>query len=1004
MLGPFEASHEDVPVQLGDQQQRFVLIVLLLHANRPVSAARLTEIVWPDNPERRSLVRSYIKRLREVFQEADADDVHIETTPTGYVLRIDENQLDTVRFDRLRMAAEAVRVEDPRRAVELLRTAVGLWHGKFLEDIDIDRVGGADVIPPDNGRIDAIGDLAELELEIGDHRSARDRLRRVMRSDPVAQRPAELLMRALLAGGDRVAAIRVFHDVRDALVDIDFEPGLVLRNLAARAEHGEPPCSLPSRPGAFVGRDAELAEIAAATLTELTDGECRAVWVSGAPGVGKTGLAIEAAHRLRGRFPDGQLLVRLNGFTPNASPTTVADALTQLLVELGVPVEQIPATVGRKATLYQTTLYGTRTLVVLDNAAAPEQIRPLLPEEPDCLAIVTSRRTGDPDIGKHIRLAPLAAEQAAELFRALNDPIRVRGGGGYVAAVVRRCGFLPMPIQVVAALFRRHERWPLDHLLRLLEDSALWGADTGDADGTAGTAAVRVSYQLLGEPQQAMFRLLGGLPGPDVDVTAAAALADRDVATARVLLDDLHEVSLLEEVAPERYEMLDPLKEFAAANESATEHADAVRRLLDYYLVTLATAVGVAYPFDRPLQPVVHRASPVALAFTAENTALAWIAVERANLVAAIHYAATHDLPEHVWRLAVLMWRYFNTKNRLAEWIRTMELARRIVAADPSNDYGQAHVLLRLAIGHDRCGELAQALELAAAARSKWSGLGDVYGEAAALCAIAVPTMELGDHDRAIEYFAEALPKYEQSGDVRGQAHVLSMLGYLNELHRNLDDALRQQHDAARMLREIGHRYGAAHVLNNLGSVQQRLGLLDDALSNHTEAHGHAVAIGDHCAQAYSLNHVGNVYRARGRFVEAMRYHDRAKAIAADMSDSDLSTQLHLDRGATARAAGDHAEALRAARTALDLATSSGNRSYQARAHRGIAATLHAMDDHDGAVAHWTAAETGFGQLGLPEGDEVRAERAALECACHPAALAQVTPGAGAGSARDRSP
>jgi hypothetical protein len=122
------------------------------------------------------------------------------------------------------------------------------------------------------------------------------------------------------------------------------------------------------------------------------------------------------------------------------------------------------------------------------------------------------------------------------------------------------------------------------------------------------------------------------------------------------------------------------------------------------------------------------------------------------------------------------------------------------------------------------------------------------------------------------------------------------------------------------------------------------------------------------------------------------------------MSDSDLSTQLRLDRGATARAAGDHAEALRAARTALDLATSSGNRSYQARAHRGIAATLHAMDDHDGAVAHWTAAETGFGQLGLPEGDEVRAERAALECACHPAALAQVTPGAGAGSARDRSP
>jgi len=964
MLGPLEAWHEGVPVQLGDQQQRFILVVLLLHANRPMSTTRLTEIVWPDNPDRRQLVRSYIKRLRDAFRGADGVD--IETTPTGYLLRVDEDRLDTMRFGRLRAEAEAARADDPRRAVELLRAAVGLWHGRFLEDIDIDRVGGPDVVFQPDSRLDAIGDLAELELAIGDHRSARDRLRPVVSDDPAGQRHAELLMRALLAGGDRVAAIRVFRVVQSALVELGVEPGPVLRNLAARAEHGEPPSSLPSRPGVFTGRAAELARIEAAGA----NGQC-AVWVSGAPGVGKTGLAIEAAHRLRDRFPDGQLLVRLNGFTLNVPAMTVGDALTQLLIELGVSAEQVPATVGRKATLYRTTLYGTRTLVVLDNAASPDQVRPLLPDAPGCLAIVTSRRMGDPDTGEHIRLAPLRAEDAATLFRELNDPQRVRGRSAEVAAVATRCGFLPLPIQVAASAFRRHDRWPLSHLLRLLDES--------DLHGTA--AAVRVSYQQLDDLRQAMFRLLGCLPGPHVDVTGAAALALCDVTTARLLLDDLHEVSLLEEVAPERYQMLDPLKEFAAAQRPA-EQADALLRLLDYYLVTLARAVGAGYPFDRPLQPVVRRSSPVAVAFADEGAARAWIVAEQANLVAAIRHAATHDLPEHTWQLAVLMWRHFNTHNQFTDWIETMQTARAIVAADPADEYGQAHVLFRLASALDRSGRLAEALELAAAALPKWVRLGDVNGEAATLCAIAIPTMELGHHQEAIAHFRAALDKYEQCGDLRGQAHVLSMLGYLNELHRNLDDALAQHQTAARILRDIGHRHGMAHALNNLGSVQLRLGMLTEALANHTEAHSQAVGVGDDCTAAYALNHIGNVYRSRGRIAEAVRYQDRAKKIAAGVSDTDLRTQLYLDRGATARAGGDHTEALLAGQAALDLAVGTGNRSYQARAHRSIAATRHAMGDHEEAARHWVAAETEFGQLGLPEGDEVRAERAALPCAC----------------------
>ncbi len=962
MLGPLEAWHDGAPVPLGDQQQRFVLVVLLLHANKPVTPARLAEIVWADREAKPTLVRSYIKRLRDVVGDAT-----IETTPTGYLLRIGDDQLDTVRFDRLRAEAADVRGGDPRRAIALLREAVGLWRGKFLEDIDIDRVGGPGVISPDESYPDVVGDLAELELEAGDHRSARDRLRPLVQADPASQKHAELLMRALLAGGDRVAALRVYHGTRDALAALRMAPGPVLRKLAARAEQGDPPSSLPSRPGGFTGRAAEIAMIEAAAAAGR-----RAVWVSGAPGAGKSGLAVEAAHRLRDRFPDGQLLARLNGFTPGVDAVDVGDALTELLVELGVPAEQVPATVGRKVTLYQATLWGTRTLVVLDNAASPEQVRPLLPEADGCLAVVTSRRMGDADTGEHIRLSPLPPAEAAELFHALAGPARLRGRAADVAAVVRRCGSLPMPIRVAAALFRRHDRWPLEHLLRLLDEK-------GQADANA---AVRVSYQQLGAPQRVMFRLLGSLPGPDVDVVGGAALAGCDVAEARSLLDELHEVSLLEEAAPERYQMLDPLKEFAA---DVPAPGQAMVRLLDFYLVTLAAAVGAAYPFDRAQLPsTTDRSCAVTPVFADADAGLRWIVAERDNLVAAIRYAAGHALPEHTWRLAVLLWRYFNTTNQFEDWIGTLELAWRTVSADPGNDYGQAHVLLRLATAHDRRGQLAEALELAAQALPKWRRLGDPRGEAATLCALAIPTMELGRHDQAMAHLEAALAKYEQTEDRRGEAHALGMLGYLNDLHGNLEVARRQHESAARMLRQIGHVQGVAHTLNNLGSVQEKLGLLTEALTSYTDAHAHAAQVGDRCVEAYALNNIGNVHRQRGRYAEAVRYHDKAREVAANVPDADLRAQLYLDRGATALARGARGEALTACRSALDLADGNGNRAYCARAHRGVAETLHAMGDHESAVTHWAAAEAGFDALELPEAGEVREERSALECACGP--------------------
>ncbi|PPK64824.1 tetratricopeptide repeat protein [Actinokineospora auranticolor] len=970
MLGPLEAWHNGTPLNLGDPQQRFVLVVLLLRANMPVSVDRFTDIVWDGKPERGGSVRNYMNRLRKTFRDAGADDVAIETTPTGYVLRVDEDRIDLLRFNRLREAARAAC--DPRREIELLRAAVGLRRDEFLADIDHDRIGGTDLVSPDVAYLDAVGDLAKLELESGDHRSARDRLRTAVRMDPTRQPHAELLMRALIAGGDRVAALRVFADAQAALAELGLEPGTLLRNLAARAERGEPVSSLPSRPGGFTGRGEEFAAIEAAAAAG-----CRVVWISGAPGVGKSGLAIEAAHRLRDRFPDGQLLVRLNGYTPNVSATTQEDALAQLLAEM-VPVEQIPPTLGRKCTAYQTELYGTRRLLVLDNAESPEQVRPLIPTDPGCLAIVTSRRMGEPGVGAHLRLAPLPRAEAVELFRGLADSPRLHGKSAELDLVVKRCGYLPMSIVVTAALFRRHARWPLEHLVQLLEES---GPCRTEADEV--TIAARVSYRLLERPQQHMFRLFGHLPGPDLDVVGAAALVDHDIHGARALLDHLHEVCLLEEVAPERYQMLDPLKEFAAAQPptTPTERAGALGRLLDYYLVSLSSAVGTAYPFDRAMQPASDRRCALTPVFTGQEAALGWIDAERDNLVAAIRYAANHGSRGHAWRLAVLIWRYFNTTSQMEDWIETMGLAREIVAATP-DEYGQAHLLLRLTTAHNRLGRLVEARELAEQALPLWARLGDVRGEAATLCALAIPTMELGRYDQATDQLTTALAKYEQCSDLRGQAHALSTLGYINEQRGELDVALRQHEAAVPMLRQVRHTQGLAHALNNLGSVQRRLGQVDLALDNHLEAYDKAREAGDTCAEAYALNYIGNVHRSQGRLAEARHHQERAGKVAAKLSDADLRIQLYHDRGTTALAAGDLLRAWDGYQAALDLADGAGNRTHQAPAHHGLARTLHAMGKHTEAAAHWGLAETAFAALDQPEAAEVRAERAAMGCPC----------------------
>jgi tetratricopeptide (TPR) repeat protein/DNA-binding SARP family transcriptional activator len=978
LLGPFEAWHNGKKVALGDPQQRFVLVILLLNAGRPVSGERLSAIIWRDQQPRTNLVPGYISKIRQMLRAAGS--VRINSEQTGYVLELGTATLDIVRFaDLTRQAAAAVRADDPRTAVALLHEAVDLWRGDFLEDLDVDRVGGPDVGPSESELIDAVCDLSELELAEGNHRWVRTTVRPLWRKHREHLGLTVLLIRALLAGGDRVGAIKVYGEAVQELREFGIAIPVELRDLARLAQADARKNTLPHCPNGFTDRAEPLRQ-----LTQLVaDPAHRLVWVSGPPGVGKTTFAVKAAHDLSGSFPDGTLFVPLNGFTLNVDPLGPADALAVLLRDLGVPDERIPASAVDRAVLYQERLAGSRTLIVLDNAASDEQVQPLLPNSPDCFAVVTSRRDSRLlDGGRPIRLTPFTARDGADQFRGLVDPRRLAGAAADVDRIVAGCGGLPLHIRLMAALFNRHQAWPIDHLAALLEERVPWRADA-DADAVS---AILVSYNHLDAEQRTMFRLCGLVPGTDLDLRAAAALADCTVGRARVLLDGLHSVGMLEETETERYSMLDPLKEFARSVpvdgiDSVDLTGDALNRLLDFLLVSARAAMATAFPFADDQLPVLTRSSPHGRTFTDRENALGWLTTERANLVTTVGYAATHDRPEHTWQLAVLLWRFLYTTGRLQDWVETLTAARQVMAREPDSP-GYAQVLLRLSAAYWQTGRLAQALEVAAQALPKWIALGDALGEADTLCAIAAVSADLGEPQEAVAHLEAALVKYAGIGDQRGQANALGMLGHLSQQRGNFELAVSQQQEAAALLEAIGNRQGLAHTLDNLGSAQQHLGDLEQAMDNHERAHDLATEIGDDAVAAYALDNLGNIRRRQGRLDTAMGFHERALAIAEPLGDPNLTTSIRLHLAETSLARGDRVAAAGSWRAAERLARETGDLGKLALARHGLARTLHQQGQHDTAAEYWALAESGFRETRMPQVDEVRRERAELTCAC----------------------
>ncbi|WHT22926.1 tetratricopeptide repeat protein [Crossiella sp. CA-258035] len=689
---------------------------------------------------------------------------------------------------------------------------------------------------------------------------------------------------------------------------------------------GPMPRQLPGEVRGFVNRQPELDR-----LTQILTGDpdepaaAGLLVLTGTAGVGKTSLALHWAHRVRERFPDGQLYVNLCGYDPGP-PVTAGQALDRFLRALGVPVTGIPAGVEDRAALYRSLLSDQRVLVLLDNAATPAQVRPLLPGTAASLVVVTSRSRLSGLVARdgawRVPVDVLREADAVSLLRKVTAGYRAEDEAAELAELARLCARLPLALRIAAerAASRPHRR--LAELIDDLRDeSGLWDALTADNDEEAD--AVRTvfawSYRALGAAAARLFRLLGLCPAGEFSDAAAAALAGTELAPARRLLDVLAGAHLIEQGPGDRYRFHDLLRAYATDQaqrmESEATRLAALTRLCLWYLRTADAAVAVLTPFAarEPLpEQALTTPSP---RFATEADALRWFAEERAALVAMTRLAADHGLPGPAWRLAALLREFYQHRNMFDDWIDTartgLDAARRL-----GDQAGEAETLTSLGVAYLQSGRLAESADCHRAALDLRRNSGDEHGAARSINSLGLlalrqrrltearsrferglaafeglgerrwaavlrgnlgdACLEEGDLDQAADHLTTALAVYAELGDQVSRGNALHLLARAHRERGRLAEARTAIEEALEIARQADNQAWEAHWLVELARLQVAESAAELALTSCQHAVTIQRQLGDQAREAVALNATGEAYRALGRPAEAVRFHQVA--------------------------------------------------------------------------------------------------------------------------------
>jgi tetratricopeptide (TPR) repeat protein/transcriptional regulator with XRE-family HTH domain len=643
------------------------------------------------------------------------------------------------------------------------------------------------------------------------------------------------------------------------------------------------PRQLPPTVAYFVGRRDEIDTLnnLRATHPGSTVVICA---IAGTAGVGKTALALHWAHQVADRFGDGQLYVNLRGYDPG-QPVTAAEALAGFLRALGLPGREIPAGTDERAARYRSMLASARMLIVLDNAADEQQVRPLLPASPASLVVVTSRRQLNGLAAAYgaelVSLNVLSQTEAVQMLTARLGTARAAAEPTAVADLAGLCARLPLALAVAAARAAARPRFPLAALASELAGTAgpLDALDDGDP-ATSVRAVFSWSTRQLSQESARVFRLLGLHPGPDVSIAAAASLAGCPEPQARQLLRELTRAHLITEHVRGRYAFHELLRTYAADQARAVVSQDdrdaAIGRLLDHYLHTAAHAALLLDPSKEPAVLKPPRPGAAAGQPADYPQAMEWFEAEHQVLLAAVTLAAGNRSDSHAWQLP---------------WAMTNFL------------FIRGHWQERAALQHTA---------LAAATR-----LGDPAAQALSGRLLANACTNLGDHAQAHRHYATSLTLYQHFGNRLGEAKVQHSLGLLAERERRYHDALEHSEQSLRLFQAVGDKASEAHLLNNvgwyhglLGDYQRARSFCQRALALYAATGGNGASVWD--SLGYAEHHLGNL-------AEAADCYERALSLQRETGDRYGEADILSHLGDTRHAAGEEAQARQVWQLALAI-------------------------------------------------------------------------------------
>ncbi|WBP86342.1 ATP-binding protein [Kitasatospora cathayae] len=920
VLGTVGVLRGEDPLPVGPPQQRALLAMLLLRRNTTVGLDELIDGLWGEEPPRAAAgtVRLYVHRLRHALGP------EIATHGKSYALRVAPGALDLDAFEEQVARARArLTTDGPGAAAELLARALTWWRGVPLAGLPgpharIHRERLSEL------RLAVLLERIELDLQLGHHARLIPELTALCEEHPGDGR-LDLLLDTARAHSGRNGTVRTVADSPPSRRAPEKADGL--------AAALPPPAQLPYVPGDFTGRDEEMRTLVEALTPTSAEGLMIAA-VSGMGGVGKTTLAVHAAQRLRGHFPDGQLYANLRGMRED--PADPAVVLAGFLRALGVADSVIPDDQEGRAALYRTRLAGRRILVVLDDARNYPQIEALLPGTPDCAVVVTSRTT-IPELpaAPQLRLDVLPTNKALALFRRIAGLERVAAEPEAAAALATRCGGLPLALRLAGSRLVARPAWSLSDMVRLL-DGSRWAMDApaGGADGLA--TCFRHSYDLLGDEEARLFRLMAIPRQPTTDTEGAAALAGLPPAETGRCLERLADLGLLETPVPDTYRFHDLLREFAAARseeqDRPEERAAALTRLLDHFL-TLACAAYARHRPGHPLVGLLLPAAPPGPSHTAPDDGPPRGLPEPSTLLA-VAEQVLEAAPAAIGPVANLVLALEPLLDRSFRWDCLVSPARRIL--DVAEEQGHLRAAGR--IGH----ALGSALTM------------------------------VGRFDEAEKTLHQAEQAMLMVGDEAVRTETLTRQALVWQCQGDWERAEAGFRRAIAVGEDCGNAWGVGNSLLNSVSSLLRLGRLDDAATTCRAALESVRASKDHFGHAHALYQLGVVTRHLGEFEEAVARHRQSAELGARNGYPAFEVLNGVSETAALLAANRASDAAECGERAVAVARRLGWRAAEARALRLVGTAFEAAGERDLARQRLTEAVELLTSIGLPESAQAK--------------------------------